>query len=155
MYKYLKPYSIVVLVCAITCLIDQCTKRIVLQLLHIQKTEVFKVTEFLNLVAVWNKGISFGMFGGDNLNPIIFVGIAFSMIILIIWLMKNINPILQGAIIGGAFGNIIDRIMFGGVFDFIDIHAYHWHYPAFNLADSFIVFSVAVILLTKAWDKEV
>ena len=66
-----------------------------------------------------------------------------------LYLMTNINPIIQGMIIGGAIGNLVDRVIFGKVFDFIDFHILDWHYPAFNLADSFIVISVMLILISE------
>ena len=66
-----------------------------------------------------------------------------------LYLMTNISPIIQGMIVGGAIGNLIDRIIFGQVFDFIDFHILGWHYPAFNLADSFIVMSVILILIAE------
>jgi signal peptidase II len=149
MRKYLKTYSILALVLFSACLVDQYTKMAVLQFLRSQNIETFEITGFLNFITVWNKGISFGLFANHHLPPGVFVGIALTVVILVIWLMKDVNPIIQGMIIGGAFGNIIDRAMFGGVFDFIDIHIDHWHYPAFNLADSFIVCSIILIIFNQ------
>ena len=67
--------------------------------------------------------------------------------------MKSISPIFQGMIIGGGLGNIVDRVLFGSVFDFIDLHVYNVHYPTFNLADSFIVLSTAILVIKEVFFK--
>lgn len=149
MYMYLKRYLVLILICTITLFLDRYTKNAVLQLLHQRNIHSFKINSFLNFTEVWNQGVSFGFLSDYNLSPLFFIVITMLIVILILCLMKNVPPILQGMIIGGAFGNIADRFLFGRVFDFIDLHVYGWHYPAFNLADSFIVFSI-IIIITKA-----
>jgi signal peptidase II len=59
-----------------------------------------------------------------------------------------------GLIIGGAVGNIIDRLRFGAVFDFLDFHAFGWHWPAFNVADSAITVGVAVLFADSLFGGE-
>jgi signal peptidase II len=105
-----------------------------------------------NIVSVWNKGISFGMFNQTSDNgPMILVGISLAIsLFFLIWLfrgpgtMQSIGIIM---VIGGALGNVIDRLRFGAVFDFIDFHAFDYHWPAFNIADSGIVLGVAVLVI--------
>ncbi|WP_236870228.1 signal peptidase II [Candidatus Bandiella numerosa] len=133
----------------ITLLLDQASKQIILNYLISNKIYVYKVTNFLNFVEIWNKGISFGIFSEYNLSPMLFICLSSIILFLMLYLMTNINPIIQGLIIGGAMGNLVDRVIFGKVFDFIDFHILDWHYPAFNLADSFIVISVILILISK------
>jgi signal peptidase II len=110
------------------------------------------ITPFLNLVTVWNHGVSFGFLAGHDAWRLYFlVGLALILVaIMAVWLWRAQGRLLIVAlsmIIGGAFGNIIDRLRFGAVADFIDFHIGGWHYPAFNLADSFIVIGVALIML--------
>ncbi len=109
-----------------------------------------EVTGFFNIVLVWNRGVSFGLFS-DSAGQwvLIAVGVAIT-VALLVWLDR-----LQGrwprlavaAVIGGAAGNIIDRLVHGAVVDFLDLHWAGFHWPAFNLADTAITLGVAVLLL--------
>lgn len=110
------------------------------------------VIPHFNLVTVWNKGISFGMFNkaSDN-GPMILVGVAFTIsLFFLIWLFRgpdNMQSIGIAMVIGGAMGNVIDRLRFGAVFDFLDFHAFDYHWPAFNIADSGIVLGVLILII--------
>lgn len=128
---------------------DQFTKLWILRRIE---TGDIEITPFFNLVLVWNRGISFGLFGqGNPVSPIILIAI--SLIIAAgfgVWLWQATNKhlvIAIGAVIGGALGNVIDRLRFGAVVDFLDVHAFGWHWPAFNIADSAIVLGIAFIVL--------
>ena len=145
----LKKIFIIIIVSLVILLLDQASKQIILEFLNSNKIHVYKINYFLNFVEIWNKGISFGIFSEYNLSPILFICVSSAILILMLYLMTNIGPIIQGMIVGGAIGNLIDRIIFGQVFDFIDFHILGWHYPAFNLADSFIVMSVILILIAE------
>ena len=145
----LKKIFIIIIVSLVILLLDQASKQIILEFLNSNKIHVYKINSFLNFVEIWNKGISFGIFSEYNLSPILFICVSSAILILMLYLMTNIGPIIQGMIVGGAIGNLIDRIIFGQVFDFIDFHILGWHYPAFNLADSFIVMSVILILIAE------
>jgi signal peptidase II len=110
------------------------------------------VTPFFDIVLIYNRGMSFGLFNtGGGLNALLFSLVAAAIVaILIYWLNRVESPFLAvaiGLIIGGAIGNVIDRIRFGAVVDFLDFHAGSWHWPAFNVADSAICIGVAVMLL--------
>jgi len=101
-------------------------------------------TSFLNIVMVWNSGISFGLFqGGSVLATQALIGLAGIVSIgLIIWMSLSthiIQSIGMGLIAGGAIANAIDRIRFGAVADFLDFHYNGLHWPAFNVADMCIV----------------
>jgi len=110
------------------------------------------VMPFFNLVLTYNRGISFGLFntpGGVNvlLFPLL---AAFIVTMLILWLRRVESPFLAvaiGLVIGGAIGNVIDRIRLGAVVDFLDFYVGAWHWPAFNVADSAICLGVAAMLL--------
>ena len=149
MFLKLKRIVIIVIVSLVILLLDQASKQMILEFLNSNKIHVYKINSFLNFVEIWNKGISFGIFSEYNLSPILFICVSSVILILMLYLMTNINPIIQGMIVGGAIGNLIDRIIFGQVFDFIDFHILGWHYPAFNLADSFIVISVILIIIAE------
>jgi len=110
------------------------------------------VTSFFNIVLIYNRGMSFGLFNGaGGLNALVFSLVAAAIVtVLIYWLSRVESPLLAvaiGLIIGGAIGNVIDRIRLGAVVDFLDFHAGSWHWPAFNVADSAICIGVAVMLL--------
>jgi signal peptidase II len=110
------------------------------------------VTSFFNIVLIYNRGMSFGLFNGaGGLNALLFTLVAAAIVtVLIYWLSRTESPLLAvaiGLIIGGAIGNVIDRIRLGAVVDFLDFHAGSWHWPAFNIADSAICIGVAVMLL--------
>lgn len=109
------------------------------------------ILPFFNLVMVWNEGVSFGLFSNaGDLSLWILVALTIAITIwFTVWLfMTNIltQKIAITMVIGGALGNIIDRLRFGGVIDFLDFHAFGWHYPAFNLADSCIVLGVIILI---------
>lgn len=102
----------------------------------------------INLVMAWNTGVSFSML--RDTGPWLLSGLAIVVSIgLVIWLMRlnaRLPGYAVGLIIGGALGNVIDRLRFGAVFDFIDFYVGDWHWPAFNLADSAITIGVILLL---------
>jgi len=133
-------------------LADQASKMFFLDLVARHSPPVVEVTPFFNLVQVWNTGVSFGLFQEDSaLRSWTLVAVAAAVLVWLgLWLRRaqtSLVAVALGAIIGGAIGNIIDRIRFGAVFDFVDLHAFGWHWPAFNLADSAIVVGVGLLLL--------
>lgn len=148
-----------ILIASLIIFFDLFTKDQVFYLLHdfrgsnySVKTQI-KLTEFFSLVYVNNNGISFGMFSETENAREIFAFLQGSIAtILIVWLwrikVKHL-AIAVGLIIGGAFGNVIDRIQNGGVTDFLDFHIASYHWPAFNLADSAIFIGVAIVLFDE------
>ena len=109
------------------------------------------VNAFLDLVLTCNRGVSFGLFENSGLNALVFSIVAALVVLLLIFWLSRIRStflaIAIGLIIGGALGNVIDRLRFGGVIDFLYFHAGAWYWPAFNLADSAICLGVAAMLL--------
>jgi len=117
------------------------------------------VTSFFNLTLTYNRGISFGLFnGGAGLNALIFSLAAAAIVAaLVYWLSRVSSPFLAiaiGLIIGGAVGNVIDRLRLGAVVDFLDFHYGALHWPAFNLADSAICVGVVALLLDGLLRRE-
>ena len=131
--------------------LDQVTKWLILAVV-MQPPRVVEVTGFLNLVLVYNKGVSFGLFGGRGAWTIwVFSALAVAIVAgLMTWLFRRgglWHTIAVGLICGGALGNVVDRLRFGSVVDFVDFYAGSWHWPAFNVADSAITIGVAVLLV--------
>jgi signal peptidase II len=107
---------------------------------------------FFNLVLTGNRGMSFGLFNTNAaMNTAVFTVLAAAIVIaLIVWLRRAHNPLIRlalGMIIGGAIGNVIDRLARGAVVDFLDFHLGNWHWYAFNVADAAICLGVVALLL--------
>lgn len=118
-----------------------------------------EVTSFFNLVLAWNTGVSFSML--NNLGGAgVYVLSAFSLVVvgfLLYWLKREQKTVMQvalGFVIGGALGNVIDRLRLGAVFDFLDVHVAGHHWPAFNVADSFICIGAVIIVLDGIFNSE-
>jgi signal peptidase II len=130
---------------------DQFTKWLIVSEV-MDPPRVIEVAPFLNLVMVWNRGVSFGAFNAAGVvMPWVLTVLAVVIAAgLLAWLWHakgRLTAAALGLIIGGAIGNVIDRVRVGAVADFIDLHAGGYHWPAFNLADSAITVGVGLILL--------
>lgn len=111
-----------------------------------------EITPFFNLVLTWNRGMSFGLFNtGAALNTLVFTAVAAVIVAgLLIWLRRVRERLLAlsiGLVIGGAIGNVIDRLARGAVVDFLDFHIGEWHWFAFNLADAAICVGVGLMAI--------
>lgn len=133
--------------------IDQLSKTFLISFLKTQHGMVYKISSFFSLVYAWNYGISFGLFA-DYYQYSNYFFLALNCLITgyLIHLMLHTSSKTQSfgiaMIIGGALGNVIDRIIRGAVFDFLYFHYDHRYFPAFNLADSFINIGVGIIVLS-------
>ena len=132
---------------------DQLSKHVLLA--HFGETACVdrreQVTGFFDLVLTCNHGMSFGLFSaGSRLSvPLFSVAAAVIVAVLLFWLWRVASDTLAtaiGLIVGGAVGNVIDRLEFGGVVDFLYFHLGAWYWPAFNLADSAICVGVFLML---------
>lgn len=135
---------------AVIVALDQVSKILILDHL-MADPRVIVLTPFLNIVVAWNTGVSFGMFNDGTVSPWLFFGLSSAVsVALAVWMART-EPTARwliaalAMIIGGAMGNAIDRVRWGAVFDFIDVHAFGWHWPAFNVADAGI--TVGAVLL--------
>lgn len=130
---------------------DQASKYMVLNVFHLQGGQVLSPLPVLKLILVWNHGITFGLLAGYGAK-IILAGVASLVIIgLLVWMARThswLVTLAVGAIAGGAAGNVLDRLRFGAVVDFIYVHigavAYPW---VFNVGDSAIVCGVIVLII--------
>jgi signal peptidase II len=140
-------------VAAAAAILDQISKALVLVFFGEPGCALHRavVSPFLDLVLTCNPGVSFGLFNRAGVNSLIFSLAALAIIlVLVVWLGRVRATFLAaaiGLIIGGAIGNVVDRLRFGAVIDFLDFHLASWHWPAFNLADSAICLGVAAMLL--------
>ncbi len=131
---------------------DQASKWWVLDVFHLPERGSVELLPVLNLTMVWNQGVTFGLFHQDGATgPWILAGVALAVVVLLaVWLTRAESVLVAaalGAIGGGAVGNVLDRIRFGAVVDFIHAHAFGWSWYVFNVADAAIVCGVAALLL--------
>ena len=139
-------------VALVVAIADQLTKLWVLDFFASRPMPIVEVAPFFNLVLTGNRGMSFGLFNDNTAaNALIFTGLAAVIVVgLLVWLWQSRTLTLRiglGLIIGGAIGNVVDRLLRGAVVDFLDFHLGTWHWFAFNLADAAICVGVAVLLI--------
>ncbi|MDE0718439.1 MAG: signal peptidase II [Rhodospirillaceae bacterium] len=145
-----RRYGFVAGLGALVLALDQITKVWVLSALSAARPAI-EVTSFLNIVLVWNRGISFGLFNRESdWQPWLLVGLSLVIVAgLLLWLRTERGRWMTLAIAllaGGAIGNAVDRVRLGAVVDFLDFHVRGWHFAAFNVADAAITCGVAVLL---------
>ncbi|MDH3475118.1 MAG: signal peptidase II [Rhodospirillales bacterium] len=134
---------------ALVILLDQASKWLIVAVV-MQPPRIIEVTGFFNLVLTYNRGVSFGL--GAGVSVWILVGLSLVIVAgLLVWLSRQDRALVAyaiGLVVGGALGNVIDRLHAPGVIDFLDFHAFGWqpHWPAFNLADSAIAVGVALLI---------
>ena len=132
--------------------LDQVTKFLAYKSLFLKK-QFIEINSFLSFTPVWNDGISFGML--QNLGPpgrYFFTTVALCISFWLIWhsrKLPKVSAIGYILIAGGAIGNALDRIIHGKVIDFIDLYYLNWHWPTFNIADSFIFVGVVLFLYNE------
>lgn len=123
-----------------------------------QNYEHIEILPFFNVVMVWNPGISYGLFQADS--PFLrwlLVAFSIGVVGLLIWWLRGIKDLRLaqaiGLIIGGAVGNVIDRIAYGKVADFFHLHAFGYSWYVFNVADTAIVFGVLLMAADLIWTE--
>jgi len=132
-------------------LLDQATKLSALAALG--RGEVYAMLPVFNLRLSFNQGISFGLFTETFTDrPLVLAAIALVMTALLGNLLvrstTRLEAVALGFIIGGALGNVFDRLRIGAVVDFLDFHVRGYHWPAFNLADASIVVGIIALVTT-------
>ncbi|MBF0428293.1 MAG: signal peptidase II [Magnetococcales bacterium] len=139
------------LLAVVVILLDQLSKWIAVQTLA--KEAIILFPGFFDLVLVHNAGAAFGLFTGlsPDLRLIFLCSVALIASLIILRLLQQAHSGIQisglGMILGGALGNLIDRVRFGAVVDFIHLHWHELSWPVFNLADSAITVGVGLLLL--------
>ncbi len=140
------------LLALLTALADQLTKWWMLH--SFRPGEVRPVTSFFNLVLTFNEGAAFSFLSdAGGWQRWFFVGLTLVVAVaLVVWLWRlrpgeGVTALGLSLVLGGALGNLVDRLRLGRVTDFLDFHWQQWHWPAFNLADSAITVGVLLLLL--------
>ena len=158
-FKFLsKNFYISFLIVALIYFLDRLSKIYVIQLdKNNLGSDIFN-SAYLNIVLIWNKGIAFGLlsFNESYLHNIISLIIAIIIMVLVVMSLKS-----QGfkrysllIIVGGALGNLHDRIFFNAVPDFIDFHIGNFHWFIFNVSDIFITFGVISMIVLELFDNK-
>jgi signal peptidase II len=141
------------LLAAVVIALDQATKIAIEH--HFNYGDSMPITGFFNLVLTYNKGAAFSFLSAaSGWQGTLFLVIGIAASVFIVWLLarhgkQKLFSTALALILGGALGNVIDRIAYGHVIDFLDFHLGGWHWPAFNVADSAIVCGAALLILDE------
>jgi signal peptidase II len=149
-----RRYLLIIVVAALTILIDQISKQLILN--SFRPGEILPIIPgFFNLTLTFNFGAAFGLW--SNLPPgwrefALGASITLALTVLFFFLRHSaqrsaLSQVSLAAVLGGALGNVLDRIQHGYVIDFLDAYWGNYHWPAFNVADSAIVVGVAIVVL--------
>ena len=132
---------------------DQFTKTLILG--YYRLGDATYVTSFFNIVRAHNTGAAFSFLAdAGGWQRWVFTGIGVAAALFIVWQLRahpgqKLFCFALSSILGGAIGNVVDRMMHGYVVDFLDFHARGWHFPAFNLADSAITVGAACLIIDE------
>ncbi len=151
-------YRLVLVIMAVVVCADQLSKWYIGQRLELYQS-LTVVEHYFNICHVHNNGAAFGILADSAIRVPLLIAVALLASGVILWLLARL-PLAQrwqrlglALVFSGAVGNLIDRIRLGVVVDFIDVHWYGHHWPAFNVADSAISVGVALLLL-DVWRSE-
>lgn len=138
------------LVALVTLVADQATKTLVIAWAGQWPQPLHPVAPFLDFVALWNYGISYGLFPQGETGRWVLVAIKVAAALLFtVWLSRargRLEAFGLGLLIGGAIGNAVDRVVYGAVFDFVSLHAFGYRWYVFNVADVAVVVGVGLLL---------
>lgn len=147
------------IVALIAFIIDRISKWWFIDIFELPLKGAVEILPIFDVVMVWNRGVSFGFLAASDdfgrwalviMNLVIVGGLLY-------WLRSAKNIILAGAIglvIGGAFGNIYDRVKFGAVADFLQFHWQEWYFAVFNIADSFIFIGAMLLIVNSTFGND-
>ena len=154
MYK--KKIKIITLIIFAIFFIDQISKKYIIGYFDGNNSLIY-INSFLNFDLIWNNGIAFGLLGFENSNLYNLITIVIILVILmLLYIIKetnNFNIYFYSMIVGGALGNLVDRINFSAVPDFIDFHLGQYHWFVFNVADIFISTGVICLIIAEIFIK--
>lgn len=151
-------YFLVGTIATAVILLDQATKMLVMARFRLYES-VAVIPGFFNLSYVRNKGAAFGILSGDHgmWRIVFFVTLTIAAVVIIALMIRKTHDRMQlwafSLIAGGAVGNLIDRVRFGEVVDFIDWHVKSYHWPTFNMADSAISVGVGLLAIDLLFRK--
>jgi len=139
-------------------LLDQLTKVYIDRTFNLYES-LTVVPNFFAITYLRNKGAAFGILADSAMRVPFFIGVSLLAVVIILWYFRQLPPAQTGQqvglslILGGALGNLVDRVRLGEVIDFLDAHWYRFHWPAFNVADSAICVGVGLLLFCM-WRME-
>lgn len=152
-----RPTMLILAIALVIIGADQLSKQYMLGWIFFPPVRI-AILPFLNMVPVWNSGMSFGLLAdGGMIVRFGLAGLAVAVAGWFLWSASSLTPIQRvagGAIAGGAIGNAIDRLRFGQVVDFIDLHVAGWHWPAFNVADVTISIGAFLWIVSLFYEQE-
>ncbi|NWF53001.1 MAG: signal peptidase II [Nitrospirae bacterium] len=148
----MKRFLYVIFIVLFIVALDQITKYLIT--IYVKSFESIKLFTFLHIVSVKNTGGAFGIL--KEMGNSLFIMVSLVAIMFIMWLLIHSKESYFGLsfILGGAIGNLIDRLLYGWVVDFIDFSIGRFHWPAFNVADSAITIGVIMVLLSLKLHKK-
>jgi signal peptidase II len=150
--KIFNRFVIIAIIISAVLVLDQLSKSIVYHMFanNINEPYLIEITSFFNIVLNWNYGISFGFMNDEAQSQGLLIAMSLIICILLFyWMVKSKEEDVHmpiGLIIGGALGNVADRLYYGAVVDFLDFHVFGYHYPAFNFADISIVLGAILLI---------
>ena len=156
-------YRLVLLIAAVALLLDQATKWYVRHTVGLYES-IAIIDSLFHITYVRNSGGAFSLFAGSSqaVRLPFFLVVSVVAIVVLLYFVSKVEPrqrlllFALGAILGGALGNFVDRIIFSGeVTDFLDFHWHGYHWPAFNVADSCISTGMVILLLHSLFVREV
>ena len=136
---------------------DQLSKIFIINYFQTNNSIIY-LTSFLNFELIWNEGIAFGLLSFENSKVYNFISIIILLVVLIILFViyktKNYTVYFYSMIVGGALGNLIDRVRYSSVPDFIDFHIREFHWFIFNIADIFISIGVICLIMVEIFGQK-
>lgn len=153
----IKPTTTFALIlAALTAAIDQAIKYYLREIVQLQEGVPVYLTQNFDLILAWNKGVSYSLLPQTtDMGQLALVGVKLLMVLWLFWWLftsaSKLQSLSLGLVIGGAFGNMIDNLMFGGVMDFVHFHIGTFSWYIFNFADVAIVAGVAGLFYAALW----
>ena len=142
-------------VIAAALVLDQASKQVALATLS--PAASVQVLPVFDLTLVWNYGVSFGMFGAGGVPALAFVAVSLAISAFLLWQMwreeSRLALVGYALVVGGALGNVVDRLVHGAVVDFLLLYYRDWAWPVFNVADICITFGVGLIVIDSLWPR--
>lgn len=136
---------------------DQLSKIFIINYFQTNNSIIY-LTSFLNFELIWNEGIAFGLLSFENSKVYNFISIIILLVVLIILFViyktKNLTVYFYSMIVGGALGNLLDRVRYSSVPDFIDFHIGEFHWFIFNIADIFISIGVICLIMVEIFGQK-
>jgi len=134
-------------------ILDRVSKLWIISIFNSENNLEIKISSFINLHLIWNKGIAFGLFSyGEKFEYNLLTGLIIMIISIVFWMTiktKGLEKYGFLMILGGALGNIFDRLYYSAVPDFIDIYYKNFHWFVFNVADIFITVGVLMLIINE------